>query len=163
MTTTATAPAPTSTNVGMAQIAYLTAGEVARTVLGSCIGLALFHPRKQTAAFAHIVLPTCGGRSGPPGKFADTALPAMLEQLALRGVSKIGLVAKLAGGANMFGGSGPIQIGEANHAAVLELLAAAGIPVVGEHVGGTSGRRVAFDGATRDFTVEIAAGSPVVI
>ena len=55
-----------------------------------------------------------------------------------------GLTAKLAGGANMFNGSGPLQIGDANAEAVAAALKEAGIPVAGQDVGGTRGRRVEF-------------------
>ncbi len=49
-----------------------------------------------------------------------------------------GLTAKLAGGANMFGSSGPLQIGDANVEAVAQALRTAGIRITAQDVGGTS-------------------------
>jgi len=70
-----------------------------------------------------------------------------------------GLTAKLAGGANMFGGSGPLRIGDANAEAVVAELKKAGIRVAGQDVGGTRGRRVDFDCANGQMTVQ-CAGQP---
>lgn len=149
------------TSVGMAQIAVVQQGDLARAVLGSCIGLVLMHEQRKIAAVAHIVLPQGQGRPGPAGKFADTAIPEMLLLLADHGLSRIGLTAKLAGGANMFGSNGPLQIGRENHAVVKALLQELRIPIVREHVGGKVGRRMTFDSATGELHIEMA-GSPSV-
>lgn len=150
-------------NVGMAQIAVLMPGESAKSVLGSCIGLVLYHAARKKAAIAHIVLPESHDRSGPPGKFADTAIPEMLRLLAEHRVGKAGMVAKIAGGANMFGGTGPIQIGEANIQAVTAILKELNIPVCGKHVGGEQGRRITMDCKSGDFKIEVAKQEPVVL
>jgi chemotaxis protein CheD len=70
-----------------------------------------------------------------------------------------GLTAKLAGGANMFGSSGPLQIGEANVEAVAQSLRTAGIRIAAQDVGGTRGRRVTFCCAGGEMIVE-SAGQP---
>ena len=147
------------TLVGMGQIAAGRAPQRMKSVLGSCIGLAIYHPRLKTGAMAHIVLPDSAGRDGTPGKFADTAVPGMLQLLKELGAPAHGLTAKLAGGANMFAGSGPLQIGDANAKAVAQKLKGFGIPVAGEDIGGTKGRRVVFDCASGQMTVE-CAGQP---
>jgi chemotaxis receptor (MCP) glutamine deamidase CheD len=59
----------------------------------------------------------------------------------------------------MFNGSGPLQIGEANAAAVAAALTKAGIRVAAHDVGGTRGRRVEFDAAAGELVVEYA-GQP---
>ena len=147
------------TLVGMGQIAAGRAPERMKTVLGSCIGLAIYHPRLKTGAIAHVVLPDSAGRGGAPGKFADTAVPEMLKLLKELGAPPHGLTAKLAGGANMFGGSGPLQIGDANAEAVVRALRSIGIQAAGQDVGGTKGRRVTFDCTSGEMTVE-CAGRP---
>jgi len=142
--------------VGMGQIVADGVGMRMRAVVGSCIALVLYHPRLKTAAMAHIVLPESAGRAGTPGKFADTAIPSMLAMLKERNTPAPGLTARLAGGANMFGNSGPLRIGEANVEAVAGALRSAGIPIVGQDVGGSQGRRVAFDCSSGEMTVERA-------
>ncbi len=143
-------------NVGMGQTALARAPGLLCSVLGSCVGLALYHPRLKTGALAHIVLPTASGRGALPGKFADTALPHMLTELLKAGIPREGLVAKIAGGACMFGVSGPLQIGDSNIEAVQTLLAQENIRIIAKDVGGQKGRRVTLDCSTGELLVEIA-------
>lgn len=146
--------------VGMGQIVAGCAPARMKAVLGSCVGLALYHPRLKAGVMAHVVLPDSAGRGGAAGKFADTAIPEMLKRLQDINAPAHGLLAKLAGGADMFGGSGPVKIGETNAEAVLEMLKKhTTAKIVGEDVGGGKGRRVLFDCETGDMTVEIA-GQP---
>jgi len=145
--------------VGMGQIAMLTQRQTARAVLGSCIGLSLWHPRLKVASLAHIVLPSANGRTGVPGKFADTAIPYMIEELKKLGAPYHGLKAKLTGGANMFASSGPLQVGAQNAEAVRQHLASLSVPIDAEHVGGKHGRRITFDSTTGMVTIEIV-GQP---
>jgi len=159
MTTPATSNPAMEILVGMGQITAGQAPQRMRAILGSCIGLALYHPGRKTGVMAHIVLPESAGRDGTPGKFADTAVPHMLELLRKQGMPIHGLAAKLAGGANMFNTSGPLQIGDANAEAVATALRKAGIRVAGQDVGGTRGRRVDFDCASGEMIVQ-CAGQP---
>jgi len=159
MTTSATGNPAMEILVGMGQIAVGQAPQRMRAILGSCIGLALYHLGRNTGVIAHIVLPESAGRDGTPGKFADTAVPHMLELLRKQGLPIHGLTAKLAGGANMFNTSGPLQIGDANAEAVATALKKACIRVAGQDVGGTRGRRVDFDCASGEMIVQ-CAGQP---
>ncbi len=149
-------------NAGMSQIVFVAKPEKATAVVGSCIALALYHPRTGLGALAHIVLPHESGRGGPPGKFADTAVPHLVEKLNEQGANTAGLVAKFCGGSQMFGGKGPMQIGQQNAKAVAEELKRLRIPISGEQVGGGKGRRVIFDTASGELKIEIP-GVPVEI
>jgi len=144
------------TLVGMGQIAAGTAPQHMKAIVGSCIALALHQPRLKKGILAHIVLPLSAGRSGAPGKFADTAVPRMLEMFQEWGVPAHHLTAKLAGGANMFGSAGPLQIGDANVEAVVQALRTAGIRIAAQDVGGARGRRVMLDCADGALIVESA-------
>jgi chemotaxis protein CheD len=159
MTIPAMSDAATETLVGMGQIASGRAPARMKAVLGSCIALAIYHPRLKAGCMAHIVLPESAGRGGAPGKFADTAVPEMVRVLAALGAPAHGLAAKFSGGGNMFGSTGPMQIGDANAAAVLAALEGAGIRAAGRDVGGTQGRRVVFDCESGEMIVE-CAGRP---
>ncbi len=112
---------------------------------------------------AHIVLAEKQNRPGSPGKFADTALPHMLELLEARGAVRGRLIAKLAGGSAMFSGTGPMQIGEANSRAVVRLLREAAIRIAGEDIGGSKGRRITFEPDTGRLTVEIVGQETVIL
>ena len=159
MATVAVRNTAEETLVGMGQIATGQATERMKAVLGSCIGLAIYHARLKVGAMAHIVLPESAGRSNTPGKFADTAVPEMLKQLMEWGAPDHGLTAKFCGGSNMFGGSGPLQIGDANAKAVTRALKSAGIEATAVEVGGSRGRRVIFDCASGEMAVQYA-GQP---
>lgn len=141
---------------GMSEIVFVEGDEKARSVVGSCIALTLFHKRSHVGALAHIVLPNAGGRVGPPGKFADTAVPFMIQELKKRGVKPSDLVAKLCGGASMFGEGGPMQIGNKNADEVLLQLEAADIRVAAKHLAGKKGRRVTLDCKNGVITIEVA-------
>lgn len=160
MATLTTRGVGNETPVGMGQIAAGKAPQRMKAVLGSCVALALYHPRLKAGAMAHVVLPDSSGRQGAAGKFADTAVPQLVAELSKLGAPAHGLVAKLAGGANMFGSSGPMQIGEANVRAVLEAVAAIRARVAGQDVGGNKGRRVSFDCTSGEMTVECAGQQP---
>ncbi len=114
--------------------------------LGSCIGLALYDPTAHVGVMVHIVLPDSslsrGGRT-PPGKFADTAVPAAVEEAVRLGAVPSRLIARMAGGARMLhviGAGNQLDIGSRNASAVREVLSRHGIPLVAEDTGGTYGR-----------------------
>jgi chemotaxis protein CheD len=155
----ASTPLRSDTSVGMGQVVVARDPGRLRAVLGSCVGIALYHPSQRVGILAHVVLPVSSGRNDQPGRFADTAVPQMLQLLEREGVRRLGLVARITGGANMFSQSGPLQIGENNTRAVLAALKAAGLTVTGQDVGGTAGRRVTLDCATGELLVE-SAGKP---
>lgn len=147
--------------VGMGQVVLVKKPETAKSVLGSCVGLTLFHPRVGVGVLAHVVLPASEGRDGLPGKFADTAVPFMVKVMMENNANKSGIVAKLTGGANMFGGDGPIQIGKSNAEAIRKALAGFNIPIVAENIGGTKGRRIAFDTTNGEVIVEVVGEPPI--
>jgi chemotaxis protein CheD len=111
--------------------------------LGSCIGIAAYDPEARVAGMAHVMLPdsTLASAPGPPGKYADTAVPALLEEMRRLGASPGRLVVKIAGGAQMFAtAGGTLNIGARNAVSVRAALAAAGLRVRAAETGGTSGR-----------------------
>ncbi len=136
-----------------------------RTLLGSCIGVAIYDRSQRAAALAHVVLPESCGVAIQPGKFADTAIPEIIRLLErLCGNAPLRLTAKIAGGAKMFATTGTAAtIGQQNVNAVESQLATRGITVIGRHLGGTQGRRMAFDVATGTMTIEIVGADRTVL
>ncbi|MEY2724370.1 MAG: Chemoreceptor glutamine deamidase CheD [Planctomycetota bacterium] len=147
--------------VGMGELDVMRGGGVLRTLLGSCIGLVLYDRQNVVGGLAHIVHPDSSGRTGPPGKYADTALTELLKLIEQKGGRQRNLTARYAGGSNMFGTSQLNQIGLLNITAVAKLLKAAGIPVLATDCGGGKGRQLAFEIATGEVTVEILGGTPI--
>ena len=147
------------TNVGMGQMAVGKGASQFTSVLGSCVGVALYHARTSTGAFSHVVLPESKGHQGGLGKFADTAIPRMISELQAAGAVGTRLVAKITGGSRMFGEDGPMQIGRANIQAVEAALSLAGVKILAKEVGGNKGRRVTFCCDTGDLSIE-TVGNP---
>lgn len=154
-----------ATVVAMGQIAVARAEGLLRTLLGSCVGVALYDRRTKSAALAHILLPDSRGVPGPPGKFADTAIAEMIRLLAESSSEPHrGLTAKIAGGAQMFATTGPAAtIGQQNLLAVEQQLALRRITILGRHVGGVQGRRMELDAATGRVTIETVGAAPEAI
>jgi len=126
-----------------------------RTFLGSCVGLALYDRRRQLAGLAHIVLPDSAGTGTPPGKYADTAVPALVAELtALAGGEQPRLTARLIGGAKMFTFQSGPAVGDQNVEALEKLLDEAGIPVIARDCGGSKGRRMTLDISNGKIAIE---------
>jgi chemotaxis protein CheD len=138
----------TDVAVGMGQA--MCAAEPSRltTIVGSCVAVTLYSPRRRLGMLSHVVLPKSRGGGDNPAKFADTAIPYMISVLQREGVLLSELTAKLTGGACMFGDSQFSRIGENNVQAAIEALESAGLGIAARDAGGNSGRRVSFDLAT---------------
>lgn len=114
--------------------------------LGSCIGLALHDPVVQVGVMVHVVLPDSAlgrGQDAPPGKFADTAVPAAIAEAVKLGCFRSRLVARMAGGARMLNVAGvgsKLDIGARNTEAVRGALQTHGLRLTTEDTGGTYGR-----------------------
>jgi chemotaxis protein CheD len=128
--------------------------------LGSCIGLALLDRRAGVAGLAHVVLPASGGNAPPRSwKFADFAVPELIDRVVRLGARRTGLEAVLVGGASMFAVSkSSLEVGQRNEAAVREQLSKSRITVIKAETGGSRGRTVrVYVGANR-ITVKEAGG-----
>jgi chemotaxis protein CheD len=78
-------------------------------------------------------------------KFADTALPVLLDEVLALGGSRSRLTAKIAGGSQMFSfaqATDVMRIGDRNAEAVRAVLKSLSIRLVAEDVGGNYGRTV---------------------
>lgn len=149
----------------MAGIAVSQHQGILRTLLGSCIGVALYERRLKLTGLAHIVMPDSQGREPSLGKYADTAIPETVRQMAVfaRG-AKLSLTAKIAGGANMFSHVSPNNtntVGQQNIVAVEKALAMFQIPILARHLGGTFGRRMVVDVENGSVQIHVV-GQPVI-
>jgi chemotaxis protein CheD len=156
---TATAPAE-DIAVGMGAAVLAATPHRLTAILGSCIGVSVYCPKLHLGMLSHVVLPSSKGCATHPAKYADTAVAHMCSVLESRGVPSRGMVAKIAGGACMFGNSVSMQIGEANVQATVAALQSAGVPLAARDVGGVIGRRIVFDLSSGSLTVESVGGRP---
>lgn len=150
------------------QAASRTPQDVLVTIgLGSCIGLALLDRSRGVAGLAHIVLPDSTGIASQtePAKFADTAVPALLNGMARLGAGRSQLEAVLVGGAQMFAfgrkdGAG-LDIGTRNEQATRAALERAGILIRAAATGGGKGRTVRVHVESGIVTVREAGGTEI--
>ncbi len=134
-------------NVGVAQLKIGKKPTTLRTILGSCIGICIYDRMNKIGGMAHILLPsdTTGGII--PEKYADTAIPLLVNSLIKNGAKKEYLSAKIAGGASMFKFGANVslgQIGERNIAETKKTLEKLDIPILVEDTGGSAGRVINF-------------------
>jgi chemotaxis protein CheD len=134
--------------------------------LGSCVGTLLYDPTKGIAAIAHVMLPQPNGTEAVdlPGKYATTAIPALLELLGAKSFGASRLKAILIGGAELFQNRQELlRIGERNVEKLHQLLMQAHIPIVFEDTGGQKGRSFEFDLATGNLTLRTVGDAPKMI
>lgn len=151
--------------VGMADLNVCVSPDRITTLgLGSCVGIALRDPVTKIGGLAHIMLPdstTIRNNSNIP-KFADTGIEELVKQVTRKGANRSRLVAKIAGGAQMFGfgsNSEMVRVGERNVQATKKKLAEMKIPILAEDTGKNFGRTVIFYPETGDFVIR-AVGKP---
>lgn len=127
--------------------------------LGSCIGIALYDNVKRIGGLVHIMLPesTKFNNVLNPLKFADLALPLLIDEMKKHNASISNMSAKIAGGASMFNFSDKrlmLDIGNRNSIAVKETLKSFLIPITGEDVGGNKGRTMILDSSTGNVIIK---------
>ncbi len=149
--------------IGMGEGAVAEAPRIIRAVgCGSCVIVALYDAKTKVGGMAHVMLPARDGQNLAAAsdgdeafQYADTAVPALLEEMRRRGASRRQTVAKIAGGAAMFQSysAASAGIGRRNIAGVRDALRREGIPLAGHDIGGSHGR---------DVELHIASGRVVV-
>lgn len=136
--------------------------------LGSCVGIALYDQKAKIGGLAHVLLNDSkkfvrpGVENVNLAKFANTAIPHMLDMMIKMGAKKSAVTAKIAGGASLFnfkteaGG-----VGEKNIEAVRAALKALGLRTLFEDVGGSHGRTMRLFVETGEVTIS-SAGKGVI-
>lgn len=129
--------------------------------LGSCVGIAIYDKESRVGGLSHIMLPDStffNSKDIKPEKFADLAIPKMVEEIT-KGKSNKNLIAKIAGGASMFTFSDLkmfSNIGERNVLAVKEKLKEMKIPILASHTGGNVGRTMIVNLETFEINIMTA-------
>lgn len=149
-------------NVGMSeiQVSKSPGTTLVAPGLGSCIGLTMYDPINKVAGMVHVVLPDSTITKTPPlpGKYADIAIPKILEQMVQAGAKKEKLIVKIAGGAQMFNlqqGGNILNIGVRNAIAVKAALSKEGLILSTADTGGNKGRTLKLDVSTGKVFVKV--------
>jgi chemotaxis protein CheD len=137
--------------LALARRAYLAPGRVVvsaepvqvATILGSCVSVCLWDPEARVGGMNHFLLPQ--GLPASP-RFADHAMPLLLERVLELGAVRARLRAKVFGGASVLEAlRSSSALATRNVEAARERLAHERVPIVAEDVGGQLGRKVVFE------------------
>lgn len=115
--------------------------------LGSCVGIALYDPMTKVAGLAHCMLPDSSQiqNNSNKAKFVDTAISELLKDMERQGAVRRRIVAKVAGGAQMFAfnsANDSMRIGDRNVDATVTWLRRNQIPILAQDVRANYGRTV---------------------
>ena len=155
--------------VGMADMNVCSSPDSIITLgLGSCVGAVLYDPVAKVCGMVHVMLPdsTTISNNSNVAKFADTGVEALLDMVLKKGAKKERIIAKIAGGAQMFSvnkDSPMLRVGERNVAAVKEKLKQLGIRLVAEDTGNNYGRTVIFYPETGEYLIRAIGKEPITI
>ena len=145
--------------VGMADLKVCKSPDGITTLgLGSCVGIAIRDPMTKVGGLAHVMLPdsTAIRQNNNIYKFADTGIVELVRLMELEGAKKSRMVAKIAGGAQMFSfqnKSDLVRVGDRNVEASKAMLKKLGIPILAEDTGDSYGRTVIFYPETGDYVI----------
>lgn len=126
--------------------------------LGSCVGIAIYDKAIGIGGLAHIMLPDSSqfNKITNEIKFADLAIPILVENMIKKGATLKNMRAKIAGGASMFNfpdKSIVMDIGNRNGIAVKSALKSLCIPILSEDIGGNKGRTLIFDTTSGSLSI----------
>ncbi len=155
-------------SIYMGQLDVVRTPDTLKTTLGSCVGLVLYDPQTDVFGMAHIMLPKSESTTtaAQAGKYADTAIPALLAKMLTPPSEAKRLRAKIAGGANMFPSiasqkhAEALQVGNQNIESTLEIVKSLGIVVLGSDLGGFHGRELVIDAQSGKVWVRSIGAEP---
>lgn len=151
--------------VGMADLNVCKAPDGITTLgLGSCVGVAIRDPQSGIGGLAHVMLPdsTRIMNNTNKYKFADTGIEELVKEVVKAGANRARLVAKIAGGAQMFAFQNKndmVRVGEQNVEATKKKLQELHIPILAEDTGLNYGRTVIFYPETGNYVIK-SVGKP---
>jgi len=132
-----------------------------KTLLGSCLSITLWHPKRRIGGMCHFLLPSRTRPPGEPmdGRYGDEAVEAMMHMLQLTGTAPQEYLAHLYGGADTMPEKGGVRfnVGERNIEQGWKLVDHYGFQLEGIDVGEDVPRTVTLNIATGE--VEMRRGS----
>lgn len=133
-----------------------------RTILGSCVSITMWHPRRRIGGMCHYMLPSRGVKAGKQldGRYADEALQLFLREIRATKTFPDEYQVKLFGGGSMFRNTGNEvaatqkmlrndddcrDVSCRNRKIAYQLIQHYGFSLTAEHLGGSGHRQIMFD------------------
>ena len=151
--------------VGMGELVVTASPEAVLACfgLGSCVAVCIYDNLGKIGGMVHVVLPQNNGLPGSnAAKYADTAIPLLLDEMVKKGSIRNRLIVKIAGGAQMTLAPGlrdTFKTGERNLAQIASVLQRERINLAAADTGGNIGRTVKLYIRTGIVTVKTAKGA----
>ena len=148
--------------VGMADLKVTKSPGILTSLgLGSCVGVALYDDKNKIAGLLHAMLPSASeiinAKNQNKAKFVDTGIDLLIKMMRDEGANTRNIVAKIAGGSQMFSfstNSNILKIGERNVIAAKEKLKSMNIRIISEDTGGNYGRTIQLNAEDGLFLVK---------
>lgn len=142
-----------------------------RTLLGSCVAITLWHPKRHIGGMSHYMLPNRPPHrkkgSAPDGRYADEVMEMFMRQLGRSRSKPAEYQVKIFGGSRMFEheprqgkARNHINISELNVQVGRELVTRYGFKFTAADLGGNGHRNVMLDLWSGDVWVKKAPGGP---
>lgn len=141
-------------HVWTGQLEVAEGDQVLTALLGSCVGIGMIWKDRGRCGLAHCFLPEGAGIGNAAARYVSAAVPALLAAMGVKREQYGEVEVVVAGGARMLhlpGGEG--AVGRRNIAAAHAQLAARGLNVGYEDVGGSHGRRLSIDCDSQTWSV----------
>lgn len=124
-----------------------------RTLLGSCVSITMWHPRKLIGGMCHYLLPSRNVEVAglPDGRYAEDAIALFLKEIRAEGTRPAEYQVKLFGGGNMFLEANKRikddcrDVPCRNRSIARQLIHQHGFVIASEHMGGFGHRQIMFD------------------
>ncbi len=136
------------------EMLFSTEACIVKTILGSCVGVALHDPYLRIGGLCHYLLPEASGQI-PSTKYGDTALPLLLSRFHRAGSEKKQLRAWIIGGALLLEAHEIFFVGDRNADFAEKFLGDLGVRVVHNETRGFRGRKVTFHTGHGHVRIEI--------
>ncbi|MBI2560400.1 MAG: chemotaxis protein CheD [Planctomycetes bacterium] len=149
--------------VGVGDYKIVRAPKLLKTLLGSCIGVALYDSTTKIGGLLHIMLPKReNNATQKASKYADSGISVMIDHMVNNaGACRASLTAKVFGGACMFLVGNPLfDIGRRNEDEVRRVLQEEDIRILAHRTGGNKGYQILFDTNTGKITCCIFGEAP---
>lgn len=133
--------------VGISEYEVVNSGETLIAYgLGACVGIVVYDPENDVGGLGCAMLPRqSDGAGASDGKYADTAIEALVRDAISAGASYGGLEGYIVGGSDLLDLNHlPREVSKNTVAAAREKFAELAIPLKGSAVGGSQGRTVEF-------------------
>lgn len=157
MNPTPTDRTPDTVFINPGEVYFGNTAKSVKTILGSCVAIVLWHPRKKLVGMCHYVMPDMHEKADKsiPGRYAKGAVRLLLESIKKHHTSIKEFEIGIYGGGCLFCNDYQenLDIGKKNIAIAQQLLSQLGVKPKQQKVGGRCYRTVAINGLTGAITL----------